>query len=163
MDQCWGAGKASLAWKFRRILQKNPELESKLPPEQLKILMSAVYLHIRFDYLMIPHEFWDKVSEGKVTDDDYDAIICHQINLVLEASGQRGPHKVRTKIADILGYMHAEAPGTYFLFHFDEMKQYSKRMIHSQCTMTRKSPVMAGVFSCHDRSFFFCHDRSFLS
>jgi hypothetical protein len=117
MDHCFGAGKTSLAWKFRGLLRTmDPVLLSPFKDDKLQRLYAAVYLHIPFRNDLLPPGF---IAKSDITPADFDHFICSRISTVLHQSCAN--FSTCHSIDELLHLLGHVARSTTFLFHFDDV------------------------------------------
>lgn len=125
IDHCFGAGKTSLVWKFRKILgeifKQSPEYLKRFDKNALEKLCAAVYLHIPFRSDMLTLSAL-KGCKDKTTDELTNVVnnlIYTQI--ILKLGSSRGDAFSVEQTFDGLMKIISGIRNTGFLFHFDDI------------------------------------------
>ena len=127
MDHCFGAGKTSLVWKFRKIVSNLPSVQHKeLDAKAWEKLQSAVYLHVLFRSEGISGQFLREL--GMMNNDQQtvalDRFIYKELISVLQtSSGGTVPYKPLENIDNDQQFLKKIVDGSQvpFLFHFDDV------------------------------------------
>ncbi|KAH3759036.1 hypothetical protein Pelo_9161 [Pelomyxa schiedti] len=125
MDQCYGAGKTTLAHGFRNVIQQmlrvasNTELQAfvRENKEEFDKLISSVYVRITFNTVRDEHLLKPDLSE-----EEYDEFLKSKIRAALALFlSQPELEKPNTPITELASWVTTVAPNTSFLFHFDDV------------------------------------------
>lgn len=118
LDQCYGAGKTSLVWKFRKLAITT---HNKNHP-----LFDATYLSVRFQEndFSPPKDCTDEQFKASAEE-----MICKKLVTVLGSSSQSS-FPVSDNMTDLCRSLSGHAGSTKFLFHFDEIGCFET--IHSE-------------------------------
>jgi hypothetical protein len=114
LDQCYGAGKTSLVWKFRSIFSEDNSVEARK-------LQKAVYLAVRFQS---SHSLPSADADDEQFELQAESIICRLLFDTLKLSSNNafastvdGPPSTMTELLDLI----PKGNGVSFLFHIDEV------------------------------------------
>ena len=128
MDHCFGAGKTSLVWKFRKIVSNSVE-QKRLNAKAWEKLQSAVYLHVLFRSEGISSQFLREFGMMNIDqqNDALDRFIYKELISVLQtSSGGTVPYKNLDSLNDDRMFLKAIVDGSkvIFLFHFDDVGSF---------------------------------------
>ena len=131
LDHCFGAGKTSLVFKFRKVLSENAQeqgVDALLKSELYQNLQRAIYLHINFKSTSFHSNLPISIANREL---DIDAVCDH---LVLVAVHEAVAFSLQR--ADVPDFLNAEkallflesciAPDVKFLFHFDDVGSFEQ-------------------------------------
>ena len=121
MDDCYGAGKTFLAYRFRELLPELVEDCWDSKPKDFDTLMTAIYLHIPCRELDISIDP-SSINQPAV----YDILVLKLLAQVLQVSAKHALSFDCSSIDSFIISLLACAESTKFLFHIDEIGIYEK-------------------------------------